>query len=61
MKSIDKLCTKVVLSAGAVVAATMAAYHVITNDAFYAVLETLLCIASWYYKSDNHISDDNEN
>lgn len=58
MKSIDKLCTKVVLSVGAVIAVTMAMYHVLVNDAFSAVCEIILFAAAWYYQSDIHISDD---
>ena len=61
MKSIDKICTKVVLSVGAVIAVTMAIYHVFVNDAFCAVCETILFAAAWYYQRDIHISDDNEN
>lgn len=58
MKSIDKICTKVVLSACAVIAATMVIYHVFVNDAFSAVCETILFAAAWYYQSEIHIIDD---
>lgn len=58
MTSLDKLCTKVVLSACAVIAATMAIYHVFVNDAFCAVSETILFAAAWYYQREIHISDD---
>lgn len=61
MNSLDKLCIKVVLSAGAVIAVTMAIYHVFVNDAFCAVCETILFAAAWYYQRDIHISDDYKN
>jgi hypothetical protein len=48
MNSFDEIITKVVLFTGSIVSATMAIYYILFNDAFCAVLQTVLCIASWY-------------
>ena len=50
---------RVVFFTGALVSATMAVYYVLFNDAFCAVLQTVLSIASWYLFK--HLKwDDNE-
>ena len=62
MKALDKIFTKLILATGAVIAAILVVYHVFfVEDALYAVCETVLCVSAWYYQSDIHISDDNEN
>lgn len=59
MDSFDKTITKVVFFTGALVSATMAIYYVFIDDAFCAVLQTVLSIASWYLFK--HLKwDDNE-
>lgn len=59
MDSFDKIIMRVVFFTGALVSATMAVYYVLFNDAFCAVLQTVLSIASWYLFK--HLKwDDNE-
>ncbi len=62
MNALDKVLTKVILAIGAVIAAILVVYHVFCKaDAFYAVCETIICVAAWYYQRDIRFSDDNKN
>ena len=48
MNSFEEITTKVVLFTGAIVSAIMAVYYIVIDDAFCAVLQTVLSIASWH-------------